>query len=115
MVNLIKSFSLHVIKKLSYSFFLFFSVAGISSATTCVEVEFVAKYSMMLYRQASKPLSEAIDRFSVGEKEEADLYKKIVIDAYDQPLFTVDEYKQIQSAEFSNKWYSACLKSGIEK
>ncbi|EGQ8491896.1 TPA: hypothetical protein ACMDNH_001857 [Vibrio cholerae] len=85
-----------------------------SMALTCTEVEFVAKYSMMLYRQGGQPLSAAIERFYVGEKEDADLYKKIVIDAYDQPLFTSEEYKNKESIEFSNKWYSACIKSGLE-
>ncbi len=76
----------------------------------CTSIEFLAK-SAMEFRQKGVAMSTVINGFVEEGQPEAELYKTIIIEAYDSPRFSTEEYQKSEIIEFSNKWYSACLKS----
>lgn len=62
-------------------------------------------------RQNGTPLSSSIDIANgIPDKNERDIAKKIVLDAYDQTKYSSQEYKENSRVEFSNKYMLACMK-----
>lgn len=39
------------------------------------------------------------------------LVEKMVVDAYEVPKFSTDEYREIQVSKFKNRWFLNCVKS----
>ena len=62
-------------------------------------------------RQNGTPLSSSIDIANgIPDKNERDIAKKIVLDAYDQSKYSSKEYKENSRVEFSSKYMLACMK-----
>lgn len=79
----------------------------------CEQLYLTAKI-FMEFRQAGLPVIDAMKISDDAYAESKDKYayeilQKIILDAYEQPQFGTDEYKQRESIEFGNKYYLGCM------
>lgn len=81
----------------------------------CRNMGEIAK-SIMERRQNGEPISNLIDiaNKSSPDADVVKFMKKIVIEAYDMPLFTAEPFKERTINEFSNKYEVECLKSTLQ-
>ena len=74
-------------------------------ANTCEEIENFAR-TIMDNRQSGVSLVSMIKVV-----KDHKLGKKMVIDAYESPIFNGKAYKDKTINEFANKWYMTCIKT----
>lgn len=73
----------------------------------CSELGKLAK-TVMEVRQGGMSMATVMQVFA---KDDNEIYKQMVISAYESPRFTVDSYIQRNVEEFSNEWYLMCVKA----
>lgn len=79
----------------------------------CEQLHLIAKI-FMDNRQDGLPVIDAMkindNSFTKDEdKYMHEIVQKIILDAYAQPQFGTQEYKQKESREFANKYYVGCM------
>ena len=73
----------------------------------CREINEVSK-TIMNKRQSGVSMIEMLDIAKDNE-----IVKKIIMDAYDTPMYSVESNKQREVTKFANQWLSACIKSEV--
>ena len=92
-------------KKLILIAALTLSTAVKADTDTCEEIENFAR-TIMSNRQSDVSLVSMIKVVKDNK-----LGKKMVIDAYESPMFNGKAYKDKTINEFANKWYMTCIKT----
>lgn len=84
------------------------TLAGPAGAGPCGTIEELAR-SIMIARQSGASISRMMELAgSRGEGTAADMMRSIVLDAYDWPRFSGDEYRGIAVDDFGNEIARAC-------
>jgi hypothetical protein len=66
--------------------------------------------TVMESRQLGVPLSKVM-----AVVKDADIPKKIALDAYEQPRFQSEEFRQTAIEDFGNKWETLCYRVRSKK
>lgn len=76
-----------------------------SEVDVCNQISELAERYMTL-RQDGVSMSK-LYKTAKGNK----LVEKMIVDAYEVPKFSTDEYREIQVSKFKNRWFLNCVKS----
>lgn len=77
--------------------------------SACNSLAALAK-SIMSSRQAGVPMTRAIELISTDNKQVADVSRKLVIAAYEEPAWGSKAMQEKATTEFQNKIYLPCIK-----
>lgn len=75
-------------------------------AETCTSVAEMAGI-IMSRRQEGASMSKVMD---AATNSGSSVAEEMVIEAYDSPAYSTDDYRESAVTEFTNTWYSKCLK-----
>lgn len=69
----------------------------------------------MLTRQREVPVTQLVKTMTKGAGSSAELFRTMVMEAYEVPAYSSDEYKRRAADEYRNKWELDCLKVKTKK
>ena len=84
---------------------LSFAASAEDKQSQCTEISDFAG-NIMTLRQLGKPMADTF-KISGGSK----FVESIIIEAYEHPKFSTEEYRKESVSKFKNKYFLMCIKS----
>lgn len=73
-----------------------------------------AAHSVMKARQANAPLSMVMNAILEASDKNSDIYRALVLDAYQEIAFADERNKMRAAYEFQSKWEMACYEGHLD-